>query len=56
MNTNLHTNLFIFNAVEKYNKKSVSEETMTEEIESELLKEYSQLPVARLSEGEIKFK
>ena len=52
MNTSLHKNLFIFNAVEKYNM-SVSVEMMTE---AELLKEYPQLPVARQSKGEIKFK
>ena len=40
--------------VEKnYKKKSTQEEIVTEEIESELLKEYPQLPVARQNEGEI---
>ena len=34
-------------------KKSIPVEVMTEEIESELLKEYPQLPVARQNEGEI---
>ena len=34
-------------------KKSIPVERMTEEIESELLKEYPQLPVARQNEGEI---
>ena len=34
-------------------KKSIPVEMMTEEIESELLKEYPQLPVARQNEGEI---
>ena len=39
--------------VEYDDKKSIPEEMMTEEIESELLKEYPQLPVARQNEGEI---
>ena len=47
--------VFFYNAVENDGKKSVPEEVMTEEIESVLLKEYPQLPVARQNEGEIKF-
>ena len=39
--------------VENDDKKSIPEEMMTEEIESELLKEYPQLPVTRQNEGEI---
>ena len=39
----------------KNDKKSVPQEIMTEYIESELLKEYPQLPVARQDEGEVKF-
>ena len=39
--------------MENDNKKSIQEEMMTEEMESELLKEYPQLPVARQDEGEI---
>ena len=39
--------------VENDDKKSIPVEMMTEEIESELLKEYPQLPVARQNEGEI---
>ena len=34
-------------------KKSITVEVMTEEIESALLKDYPQLPVARQNEGEI---
>ena len=55
VNTRLHTKLFLFIAVENDNKKSVPEEVLAEEMESKLLKEYSQLPVARQNEGEIKF-
>ena len=39
--------------METVNKKSIPEEMITEAIESELLKEYPQLPVARQNEGEI---
>ena len=39
--------------MENDDKKSIPVEMMTEEIESELLKEYPQLPVARKNEGEI---
>ena len=39
--------------VENYDKKFIPVEMITEEIESELLKEYPQLPVARQNEGEI---
>ena len=39
--------------MENDDKKSIPVEMMTEEIESELLKEYPQLPVARQNEGEI---
>ena len=35
------------------NKKFIQEEMMTEEMESELLKEYPKLPVARQNKGEI---
>ena len=55
VNTRLHTKLFLFIAVENDNKKSVPEEVLAEEMESKLLKEYSQLPVASQNEGEIKF-
>ena len=41
--------------MENDDKKSVSEEVLTEETESKLLKEYPQLTVARQNEGEIKF-
>ena len=39
--------------VENDDKKFIPVEVITEEIESELLKEYPQLPVARKNEGEI---
>ena len=54
VNTRLHTKLFMFIAVENDNKKSFPEEVLAEEMESKLLKEYPQLPVARQNEGEIK--
>ena len=41
--------------VENNDQKSTPVEMMTEEIESELLKEYPQLPVARQNEGELTF-
>ena len=39
--------------MEDFKSKSFPEEMMTDEIESEVLKEYPQLPVVRQSEGEI---
>ena len=49
----LPINWVFYIVVKNYDKKSIQEEMMTEEIESELLKEYPQLPVARQNEGEI---
>ena len=51
--SNLANHLCINIIVENDDKKSIRVEMMTEEIESELLKEYPQLPVARQNEGEI---
>ena len=39
--------------MENDDEKSIPVEIMTEEIESQLLKEYPQLPLARQNEGEI---
>ena len=53
--TILANHLCIIIIVENDDKKSIPVEIMTEEIESEFLKEYPQLLVARQNEGEITF-